>query len=404
MKKSLLLLLCLALVAFVAVGCGNNDNVADNGNNNNNDANDNDNGEEVVELTYVGSDRCAACHGDEHAGWKDTQHPYMIMDADEILPEAVAALEAAIANGDEDLLRIGADGEVLTSVDQIDLVNGGFFKQRFVFRTDEGHRFLTSQFNVPSGELSPYGAGSLWEDNCIGCHSTGFDLELSQSLDRSDPNYRLEDNFAEPGVGCEACHGPGSAHIADVTNSELIVNPADFTIEEQLHFCGSCHARASGSLEVPGRNDPIGFEIGDDIFDYTKVLSPGTNQNVWLGESGRYYDSEEDGNWRFFEDGGSRSHRMQFNDLIQGPHWGVVSCTDCHDVHAAGQEHTSTGAPSTLRWAFEDTCNACHEDGQYDPEEYMPVRASSSNTPDQRNHTFLPGGVGNPDPNVPEAK
>ncbi len=396
MKKRLSFLLTIIVVLLLVVGCATKttppvDEPADNGN---------DNEEPVAVAEYVGSESCKGCHSSNYQGWSKTQHGYMIQGPEALLPEARAALEEALANGEEDFLRIGADGEVITSLDQISLVNGGFFKQRFVINTDEGHRFLTAQYNIPSGDLTSYVSGSNWEDNCLGCHSTGLDLEKVQTLDRSASDYSLMSVVSEFGIGCEACHGAGSLHLADVRNPDYIISPADFTIEEQTHFCGSCHARATGHVELAGRNDPIGFNIGDNIFDFTKVLSPGTNQNVWVDEQG-FWDRAEGGNRRFHPDGGARSHRMQFNDMIQGPHWGKVSCTDCHDMHAAPTVHTQTGAPSTLRWEFADFCAECHGN-TYDPEEYMPVRANSSNIQDQRNHTFLPGGVGNPDPNVPE--
>ena len=47
-----------------------------------------------------------------------------------------------------------------------------------------------------------------WNFMCADCHSTavakGYDAEA----------HRYETRFAEVSVGCEACHGPGSAHAA----------------------------------------------------------------------------------------------------------------------------------------------------------------------------------------------
>ena len=166
-------------------------------------------------------------------------------------------------------------------------------------------------------------------------------------------------------------------------------------------MCGSCHGRNAGHVELEGRYDPIVFEMGDNVYDYTNVLSLATNQNVWANiEDGEV----EEGSKRFFEDGGSRSHRMQFNDMEQGPHYPDVACTDCHDMHGTNEAHSQQINPegAALHFEFEESCAECHGEDEYDPEEYMPIRPSSSNVEDQRNHTFLPGGKGDPAEDIPE--
>ena len=48
-----------------------------------------------------------------------------------------------------------------------------------------------------------------WEARCAECHATGY----SRNYAPETRTYAPE--MAEIGVGCEACHGPGSAHVAD---------------------------------------------------------------------------------------------------------------------------------------------------------------------------------------------
>jgi hypothetical protein len=71
---------------------------------------------------------------------------------------------------------------------------------------------------------------------CFGCHTTA-----STTKDRFDPEH------ATPGIMCEACHGPGLAHVA-AANMNLvgdgetrIFNPRSLNPVESVDFCGACH-------------------------------------------------------------------------------------------------------------------------------------------------------------------
>lgn len=79
---------------------------------------------------------------------------------------------------------------------------------------------------------------------CFGCHTTASGIGSS-----------FDDSKLIPGVSCEACHGPGQAHIdkmqemsafasvrTPVENTEnAIFNPKKLTPEESVDFCGACH-------------------------------------------------------------------------------------------------------------------------------------------------------------------
>jgi cytochrome c554/c'-like protein len=75
--------------------------------------------------------------------------------------------------------------------------------------------------------------------NCFSCHGTAAVVDNRLQLDR-----------LLPGVGCEACHGPGARHAAAMasgTGDELyIFNPktlAPDTLSQE--FCGACHRSAN---------------------------------------------------------------------------------------------------------------------------------------------------------------
>jgi hypothetical protein len=71
---------------------------------------------------------------------------------------------------------------------------------------------------------------------CFGCHTTA-----------STTSSQFDLKHVVPGVGCEACHGPGASHVAAIHDGrikqgmKLILNPARFNPVDSVDFCGACH-------------------------------------------------------------------------------------------------------------------------------------------------------------------
>lgn len=73
---------------------------------------------------------------------------------------------------------------------------------------------------------------------CFSCHTTAMFSTTSFSA-----------KTLWPGVSCEACHGPGAAHVRLMKTSAgaadlQIVNPANLKPETAVDLCGSCHGTA----------------------------------------------------------------------------------------------------------------------------------------------------------------
>jgi hypothetical protein len=73
--------------------------------------------------------------------------------------------------------------------------------------------------------------------NCFRCHSTG-PLALGA-------NHSIEPS--EPGIHCEACHGPGGEHIKSTGGTGTIFNPKRLSAAGLNDFCGTCHRNAPES-------------------------------------------------------------------------------------------------------------------------------------------------------------
>src|SRR6185295_7640522 len=83
---------------------------------------------------------------------------------------------------------------------------------------------------------------------CFGCHSTGAVNGFNLKLDR-----------LSPGVGCEACHGPGEKHLLAVNGQKFdgpqIFNPKNLSAHDLTQsFCGTCHTGFEQAMLQPGQS------------------------------------------------------------------------------------------------------------------------------------------------------
>jgi hypothetical protein len=130
--------------------------------------------------------------------------------------------------------------------------------------------------------------------DCGECHTTGYSLQGNQ-----DGLPGIVGTWAEPGIRCEACHGPGSLHITD---------PRGFAmrIDRDAEACGKCHRR----------------------------------------------DAVEQVN----ASGGFIEHHEQYEELYQSKHI-TLDCVICHDPHTGViQLRQNPDKPQTTR----TTCENCH--------------------------------------------
>jgi DmsE family decaheme c-type cytochrome len=185
---------------------------------------------------------------------------------------------------------------------------------------------------------SPQGA-----DTCLLCHSAQpaaiaiFDTKHAVPTDPRSP-------FGEGQLQCEACHGPGGAHISPVRRGEpripLIRFSADSItpVSDQNAMCLGCHDGDSGFGWHGGPHDGNQVACADCHTVHSgrdAVLSTATQPEVChqchqtvRTESIKPY-----------------SHPLQA---------GKLSCTACHSPHGATVEL------QLVRQTVNDTCYQCH--------------------------------------------
>lgn len=223
---------------------------------------------------YVGAETCGNCHPDIYEVFMKSGHAWKLNPVVDGQPPQYPFTE----------LNELPEGYTW---DDIHYVIGGYnWKARFVDHegyiiTDEpgesGNEGYLNQFNFEnpvvgkdagwvtykSGEESlPY--------NCGSCHTTGY-----SPFGNQDDLPGLVGTWEEPGVKCEACHGPGSLHVADPRGYALKIN-------RDSEECGACHRR--GNVETVDASD------------------------------------------------GFIQHHEQYEELFQGKHI-TLKCVTCHDPH-----------------------------------------------------------------------
>jgi Cytochrome c554 and c-prime len=105
---------------------------------------------------------------------------------------------------------------------------------------------MTAQISVHLTRNAGWSRMSPTESSfCFGCHATA-----ASTGNHFDPKHLI------PGISCEACHGPGAAHIAEISlgneqSPALIMNPARLGPVDSVDFCGACH-RTSVDVALTG--------------------------------------------------------------------------------------------------------------------------------------------------------
>jgi hypothetical protein len=149
---------------------------------------------------------------------------------------------------------------------------------------------------------------------------------------------------AEFGISCEACHGPGAAHVhansdASAGNTARrtgIVNPANLAHDRSSQVCGQCHSVFYPRGEEAHKtwlHNGYSYRPGDDLFaDPLRFLARGRTELV-PDRPSHIPDPVDSGS--FWSDGMSRATGREFSGMMESPCYkrGEMSCLSCHEMH-----------------------------------------------------------------------
>ncbi len=286
----------------------------------------------AVSQTFVGSDACATCHSTKYSDWKDSGHPYKFS----VIENNQPPVYPSVAVNFEDTWMTDLGDGSHTWADIAGVIGGFGWKARFI-GTDgyiigtAGSSFSDAggghnQFNFYGGEAHgwvDYSASNTtkkYNYGCFKCHTTGGDTSGTwlSGVDGLG-------TFSEGGIGCESCHGPGSAHIAA---------PSKTNIDKVYEF-----AHQDNSIG--------GLDYGDG-----SVVTPdteGNDVNFLCGTChNRSYTSPINSS------GGFIKHHEQWDEFLTTKHYkNGFTCITCHDPH----KRTIWDGEGITK-----TCESCHSD------------------------------------------
>ncbi len=338
---------------------------------------------------YVSSERCAACHADQHASWKTTYHRTMTQLA---LPgNVIGAFDGQTVSSNGLNYRVYREGDAfwaeMPNPDEMEAIvqRGKRGKlediprvKRRVLMTTGSHHYQTywvestlpfrerlmqtlpliylkadqrwipreAAFMVPPEDNIRF--MTQWNHHCITCHSTGGVPGLNQQTGQ------LESRVGELGISCEACHGPGEAHVrhqeglaaaaAAISNPDrapdtTIVNPLRLDHVRASEICGQCHGVFIPRSAEDGMDyalHGIQYRPGGDLHK-TRLYIQHPREGNSAADWANYYRNESFLRERWWEDGtilaGGREYTaMRESGCFQR---GEMSCLSCHSMHDA---------------------------------------------------------------------
>jgi tetratricopeptide (TPR) repeat protein len=343
--------------------------------------------------SYVGGHVCASCHVAETERWKGSHHALAMQpataatvlgDFGDTKLEHFGVITTFSRAGDKFLVRTdGPDGSLHDY--EIVYTFGVYPLQQYLIafpggrlqalgiawdsrpKEQGGQRWFPlypDQKLKPGDPLHWTGRDQTWNYQCADCHST----DLKKNYDLAANTYAT--SWTDLDVGCEACHGPGSRHVAwansppakfaaaDISRMGLtnwlksadaghwemnpetgiarrpLPNPSPLAgegrvgVSSELETCAACHSRRKVIAKNPRPGEPF-------LDGYLPVLL----------EPGLYHaDGQIDG--EVYEYGSFLQSRM---------HAAGVTCSNCHGPHSA-----------KLRAGGNALCAQCHLPEKFD--------------------------------------
>ncbi|WP_167458455.1 tetratricopeptide repeat protein [Mesorhizobium kowhaii] len=325
---------------------------------------------------FVGSGACAACHQDQARSWSDSHHGWALRPAtvENVLGDfndanfTLKGLTSrfSIRDGRYFVETDGADGKPATF--EVKYTVGVSPLQQYLVELDGGrlqpldlawdvaqkrwfHLYPDTEVSAGNG-LHWTGPYKNWQARCAVCHQTDF----RKNFDPASHGYKSQ--WSDLTVGCEACHGPGSAHVA-WAEKRTTAAP-----DEQLDPHG--WMRRTGISKQAVEQDMCGP-------CHSRREALGADSTLPTGAFGDGYRLSYLANGSYFADGQQEGEVYVLGSFLQSKmHEKGVTCTNCHDPHSGQlvaegnavctQCHNEVGRPEfpTLKRAVYDASSHHH--------------------------------------------
>jgi predicted CXXCH cytochrome family protein len=335
----------------------------------------------VTPAAHVGRQACASCHADVDRRWQPSHHALAMQPATDATVAGdfndarftyAGVTSTFTRRGGKFVVRTdGPDGALRDY--EITHTFGVWPLQQYLVPFPDGRLQALSiawdtrprreggqrWFHLYPGQQVTYqdelhwtGPAQNWNHMCAECHSTA----VRKNYDSTTRSFTTA--YAEINIACEACHGPGSQHVAwarqegdwrrlDGGTKGLAValderrgvtwaiDPATGNARRtppgrpsrELDTCGRCHARRGQLTDAYVHGRPLG-----------------DSHRVALLEEGLYH-----------ADGQIRDEVYEYGSFLQSKMYDRgVTCSDCHEPHSG-----------TLRAPGGQVCLRCHAANRY---------------------------------------
>lgn len=331
--------------------------------------------------SYAGSQSCATCHAKEHEAWRGSQHAQAMQHAtaETVLGRFDGARFAYNGitstffkrDGKYFVRTDGADGKLADF--EIQYTFGVAPLQQYLIQFPDGRmqalsiawdtraaaqggqRWFHLYPDEKIGHRDPLHWTRLnqnWNWMCAECHSTN----LKRNYDFATDSYRT--TWSEINVACEACHGPGSNHVAWAKQNALWKRMnADKGLAVRLDERSGVAWKidvASGSAK---RSTPN--ESRREVEACAQCHSRRTSFADGLDHGGRLHDTHAPAlltRGLYHADGQQQDEVYNHGSFLQSRMYARgVTCSDCHDPHS-GKPRASGNA----------LCAQCHAPAKFD--------------------------------------
>ena len=221
-------------------------------------------------------------------------------------------------------------------------------ERHLIYFIGSGHRGRTYLYQEKGlwfeAPINYYGKKQLWDmapnysatkimpealpvdSNCLHCHATAVQSALPEARNKYDGPP-----FQQGGIGCAACHGDPSKHLADQGHGP-IVDPARLPPARRDSICLQCHLEGDVAIYRAGTS-LAQFRAGDDLADHA----------VYFVKA-----SAESGGGR-----ASSQYEALLRSACKVASGDKLTCTTCHDPHSlpSAEERVSY---------FRNKCLTCH--------------------------------------------
>src|ERR1700730_14167423 len=289
---------------------------------------------------YVGNGACARCHSSIYHSYTSTA-----------MARASGPARENLIPADFFHLKSGVHYRIYSEDNRIWLsfkrpgdpaVHG---KRELLYYIGSGRRGLTYLFAIDGfvfeSPINWYAKAGMWDmtpayqnaheaplnlptfTSCLRCHVSG----MQPPLKGTDNYYRMP-VFAFSGITCEACHGPGGAHV----KGGGIINPAKLSPDRRDAICMECHLEGKVGIERRGRH-VYEFRPGEALSDYIRhylLIGGPTNRLGAVSEVEALTQS-----------------------MCKKKTGDGMSCTSCHDPHYSP-------SPQQRASYYREKCLACH--------------------------------------------